>query len=331
MSVFLGDDFLLDSRAARRLYHDHAEGQPIFDYHCHLPAADIAENHRFADLSEAWLAGDHYKWRALRANGAAESLVSGSAPAREKFIAWAACVPTTVGNPLYHWTHLELKRIFGIDERLGPESAERIFDACSRLLARDEYRVRPLLVKMNVSVVCTTDDPVDSLEHHRALRADASFPLTVAPTFRPDAALGVENPSAFNAWVGTLETASEVAINGWDDFLEALRLRHVFFHENGCRISDHGIEEPYAEECSPADARRVFAAVRTGGAPSPADARVFKSAVMLELARMDARAGWVQQLHMGALRDVNTRSLRMSGRNAGFDTIGDFPLARPLA
>jgi glucuronate isomerase len=331
MRGFPGEDFLLESRPARRLYREHAEGRPIFDYHCHLPAADIALNHRFADISEAWLAGDHYKWRALRANGVAESLVSGGAPAREKFLAWAACVPTTVGNPLYHWTHLELKRIFGVTELLGPRSAERIYDRCSALLARDEYRVRPLLVRMNVSVVCTTDDPVDSLEHHRALRADTGFPVTVVPTFRPDAARGVENPPAFNAWVESLAETSGIAISGWDDLLEALRLRHIFFHENGCRVSDHGIEEPYAEECSLADARRVFSAVRAGSAPSAADARAFKSAVMLELARLDARAGWVQQLHLGALRDVNTRFLRQCGLNSGFDTIGDFSLARPLA
>jgi glucuronate isomerase len=331
VSAFMGEDFLLDCRPARRLYHGYAEGQPIFDWHCHLPAADIAANRRFDGPCEAWLDGDHYKWRALRANGVSENLVSGGAPAGERLMAWAACVPTTVGNPLYHWTHLELKRVFGVTERLGPRSAARIFDACAALLARDDYRVRPLLLKMNVRVVCTTDDPVDTLEHHRALRADPTFPVTVAPTFRPDAALGVENAVSFNAWVDALASASGVAIGSWEDFLEALRLRHVFFHENGCRSSDHGIEEPYAEECSSAEARRVFAAVRAGGAPTAAEARAFKTAVMLELARMDARAGWVQQLHIGALRDVNTRFLRRSGRNSGFDTIGDVPLARPLA
>jgi glucuronate isomerase len=327
----MDDDFLLETRAARRLYHEHAEGQPIFDYHCHLPAADIAANRRFASLSEAWLAGDHYKWRAMRANGALERVVTGNASDREKFIAWAVTVPSTIGNPLYHWTHLELRRIFGITGLLGPDSAQKIFDAASAMLARDDFRVRPLLARMNVSVICTTDDPTDSLEHHAALRADPGFACTVAPTFRPDPSMTFEQPALVNAWIGKLGVSAGMKVDGWRDFIAALQARHDFFHENGCRVSDHGIEVPYAEECSEADAERIFRSVRAGETPSPDDCRALKSAVMLELGRMDGRAGWVQQLHMGAMRDVNTRFLRGKGPNTGFDTIGDFPIARTLA
>jgi glucuronate isomerase len=328
---FLDEELFLDCRVARRLYHDHAERLPVFDYHTHLPAADMAVDHHFADLAEAWLAGDHYKWRAMRACGVDERLVTGDAPSREKFLAWAACVPATLGNPLYHWTHLELKRVFGITERLGPDTAEEIYDACSSILARGGLGVRHILAKMNVSVVFTTDDPVDSLEHHRAIRADAGFPVTVVPTFRPDAALAVDDPPSFITWIGKLEAAVGTPVESWDALVAALQARHDFFNEKGCRASDHGIEEPYAEECSREEAQRVFAAVRGGAAAGPAEARRFRSALVLELARMDARAGWVQQLHLGALRNVNSRAFRRHGPNTGFDAIGDFPLARPLA
>jgi glucuronate isomerase len=332
MAGFMNEDILLTTRAARRLYNDHARDMPIFDYHCHLPVRDIAENRGFRSLTEAWLGGDHYKWRAMRASGVAERLITGDAPDREKFMAWASVIPATVGNPLYSWSHLELKRYFGITGApLGPTTADRIYQRCNGLLARDDYRVRSLLTRMNVRVVCTTDDPVDTLEHHARLASDASFPVTVVPTFRPDAALGVENPGAFNTWVQKLAGASGVAIDGWKGLVEALRRRHAAFHEAGCRASDHGIEEPYVEECSENDAERVFRHVRSGTTPDPRSARQFKSAVMLELGRMDGERGWVQQLHMGALRDINTRFLRSHGPNSGFDTIGDFRLARPLA
>ncbi len=332
LAAFMNESFLLTTRAARRLYRDHAASMPIIDFHCHLPVQDIAENRSFRSLTEAWLGGDHYKWRAMRACGLSEQLVTGGASDREKFLAWAGVVASTMGNPLYHWTHLELKRCFGISGTLlGPSTGAEIYERCGALLARDDYRVRPLLTRMNVKVVCTTDDPVDSLEHHARLAADASFPVTVVPTFRPDSAMAVEDPTVWNAWVTRLSAVSGIQISGWQSFLEAIRRRHTFFHENGCRASDHGIEEPYAENFGDEEAERIFQTVRAGAVPDARSARAFKSAVILELGRMDADRGWVLQLHMGALRNINTRFMRMLGPNSGFDTIGDFSLARPLA
>jgi glucuronate isomerase len=329
---FLDEDFLLRNGPSRELYHGYAENMPIFDFHCHLPIRDIAENTMFRSLTEAWLGGDHYKWRAMRSCGVPETMITGDAADREKFRAWAATVPSTIGNPLYHWTHLELKRYFGIsDTLLGPDTADEIYDTCTSLLGNEENRVRGLLVKMNVRVVCTTDDPVDPLDHHSLLRADPDQRVTVVPTFRPDAALDVEHPAFFNQWVNRLSAAAQVEIEGWRDFIDALRKRHDAFHELGCRASDHGIEEPYADDCTDREARRIFRSVRAGRVPAVADARAFKSALMMEFGRADAEKGWVQQLHLGALRSVSTRSLRAFGPSTGFDGIGDFSLARPLA
>jgi glucuronate isomerase len=331
MPKFMDEEFLLTTRASRRLYHDHAEGMPILDFHCHLPVRDIAENRAFSSITEAWLAGDHYKWRAMRACGVPERLITGDAPDRDKFFAWAETVPRTIGNPLYHWTHLELKRYFGLQGMLlSPATAASVYDRCAELFAREDFRVRALLTRMNVRVVCTTDDPVDDLSHHAKLNADPSFPLTVVPTFRPDEARGVENPARFNAWVDRLGQAAGMKVGSWQDFTAALRARHEFFHSAGCRATDHGLEEPYEEECPEEEASRIFRSARGGTAPDARDARAFKSAVMRTLAGMDAAQGWVQQLHMGALRDVNSAFFKRLGPNSGFDVIGDFSLARPL-
>jgi glucuronate isomerase len=332
MRKFMGEEFLLPTRAARRLYNDYAKDMPIMDFHCHLPVRQIAENASFSGLTEAWLAGDHYKWRAMRSNGVPERLITGDSSEKEKFLAWAAVVPTTIGNPLYHWTHLELKRYFGIEDiLLSPSTAETIYERCNALLSLNEYRVRQLLIRMNVKVVCTTDDPVDSLDNHALLASDTSFSVNVVPTFRADAALAIEDAPQWNAWVGKLEKASGIGICGWEDFLQALRERHDAFHKLGCRSSDHGIEEPYTEKCSAQDAQRIFKDLRGGRLAEPADARAFKSALLVEFARMDAEKDWVQQLHLGALRNVNSRFMEAIGPNTGFDTIGDFSLARPLA
>jgi glucuronate isomerase len=328
----MDENFLLSTRAARTLFHDFAKNMPIFDFHCHLPVQDIAENRKFQSLTEAWLGGDHYKWRAMRGSGVPERLITGNASDRDKFMEWAAVVPSTIGNPLYHWTHLELKRHFGImDTLLSADTGGPIYDRCTALLSTDAFRVRALLTKMNVKVVCTTDDPADLLEHHAALAADPSFPVTVVPTFRPDAVRGIENPAVFSAWVDRLARAARVEIGGFQDLIDALKRRHDFFHANGCRASDHGIEEPYAEDCTEEDADRIFQAVRHGTSPGEGEIRAWRSIVSRELARMDAASDWVQQLHLGALRNINTRFMRALGPDTGFDTIGDFPLARPLA
>ena len=332
MARFMDDNFLLSTRAARRLYHDYAKDMPIFDFHCHLPVVDIAENRKFNSLTEAWIGGDHYKWRAMRGSGVPERLITGDSSDRDKFMEWAAVVPSTIGNPLYHWTHLELKRYFGISATLlSADTAAAVYDTCTTLLSTDGFRVRALLSKMNVKVICTTDDPVDSLEHHASLAADPSFPVTVVPTFRPDAVLGIENPAHFTAWVIRLSHATGTSIRSFQDLLAALKNRHDHFHAHGCRASDHGIEEPYAEDCTPGEADRIFQAALKGIPPGAGEIQAWRSALSLELARMDAAKNWVQQLHLGALRNINTRFMRAMGPNTGFDTIGDFPLARPLA
>jgi glucuronate isomerase len=332
MPKFLDEDFLLSTGASRRLYRGSAEGMPILDFHCHLPARDIAENRRFTSITEAWLAGDHYKWRAMRACGVPERQVTGEAPDREKFAAWAATVPRTVGNPLYHWTHLELKRYFGLQGvLLSASTADTVYDRCTDLLAGDDFRVRSLLTRMNVRVVCTTDDPADDLADHARLRADGSFPVTVVPTFRPDEARGVENPVRFNAWVDRLARSAGTEVRGWADFTSALRARHDFFHAAGCRASDQGLEEPYAEPCTDEEASRIFLSVREGAVPGAGEARALKSAVMRTLARLDSEKDWVHQLHMGAVRDVNSKFFAQMGPSTGFDVIGDFSLARSLS
>jgi glucuronate isomerase len=331
---FIHEDFLLGSATARRLYQDYASGLPIFDYHCHLPVREIAENRRFENLSRIWLAGDHYKWRALRALGVSERLITGPASDREKFDAWAAAVPFTVRNPLYHWTHMELKDPFGIADRLlGPDTAQGIWESCNQLLATEAFRARGLMEHFRVRVVCTTDDPTDDLSHHRLL-ADAwkrrEFAVKVLPAFRPDRAMAVESPEAFNRWVRLLEAAAGAAIRGYRGFLEALQARHRYFHQMGCRLSDHGIEQPYAEAGSERELAASFRRLRAGRALGPGETLRFKSAVLHELAVLDAEAGWTQQLHLGALRNNSSRGLAALGPDTGFDAMGDFELGRPL-
>jgi len=331
---FMHEDFLLGSAAARRLYHDYAEGMPIFDYHCHLPVREIAENRRFENLTRIWLAGDHYKWRALRALGVPERLITGEGSDREKFDAWAAAVPFTVRNPLYHWTHMELKDPFGIADRLlGPDTAQGIWERCNELLATEAFRARGLMEHFRVRVVCTTDDPTDDLVHHRVL-AEAwkrkEFSAQVLPAFRPDKAMAVESPELFNQWVGRLEQAAGMRVLDYPGFLEALRARHRTFHEMGCRLSDHGVEQPYAESYTERDITGAFRTLRAGRGLDPAAALRFKSALLYELAVMDAEAGWTQQFHFGALRNVSGRMHEALGPDTGFDAIGDFDLGRAL-
>ncbi|MFI5357189.1 MAG: glucuronate isomerase [Opitutales bacterium] len=324
---FIHDDFLLQTPAARDLYRGFAQDEPIFDYHCHLSPKAVADNHAFADLAEIWLGGDHYKWRVMRANGVPERLCTGDASPREKFDAWCATVPHTLGNPLYHWSHLELKRYFGIEETINPQTADRIWRQANEKLAG--LRVHDILAANRVAAVCTTDDPADSLADHARI-ARSGLKTRVYPAFRPDKALGVHEPAAFNAWLYKLGGEARVAVKSFDDLLAALKRRHDDFHAAGCRLSDHGLDTALAEPCTHAEAAAIFAAARSGRAASPAERAKIGSLLMLEFGRWDAARGWTKQLHFGALRSVRTRGLRALGPDTGFDSVGDFPQAAAL-
>ena len=327
---FITDDFLLHSGAARRLYHEHAAGQPILDYHCHLPPADVARNRRFDNLFEIWLEGDHYKWRAMRANGVPERFCTGDAPPYEKFLAWAATVPRCLRNPLYHWTHLELQRYFGIDDLLDERSAPAIWKAANERLCSDELTAHGILRTFDVRAVCTTDDPADPLDHHLAIAA-SGIPTKVYPTFRPDRALQVDDPAQFNAWVKRLSETAKQPIGEFSDFLRALERRHQDFHDIGGRLSDHGLPYCYASPCTDFEAAAIFHRARAGQAASPAEHEQFASNLMLLFGRLDAQKGWTKQLHVGARRNVNTRMLATLGRDTGYDSIGDYPQVEGLA
>lgn len=328
--TFIHDNFLLKTKTARILYHKHAKKMPIFDYHCHLPVKQIADDINFQNLTQIWLYGDHYKWRAMRSNGVDERYCTGDASDYEKFLAWAKTVPYTIRNPLYHWTHLELARYFGIYKLLNEETAKEIYDKASEMLRTKEYSVRNLLRKMNVKVVCTTDDPTDTLEHHIKIKKDG-FEIKVLPTFRPDKGMAVESPSSFNEWVDKLEKVAEIEIKDFDSYIEAIKKRHDFFHEVGCRISDHGIETAYAEDYTEKEIKEIFKKIRSKKELDKDEILKFKSAMMIEFALMDYEKGWAQQLHIGALRNNNTRLFKKLGPDTGFDSIGDFEIARPLA
>jgi glucuronate isomerase len=328
--AFITDVFLLDSEAARRLYHEYAEEQPIFDYHCHLPAKEIAENRRFADLFEIWLEGDHYKWRAMRANGVAERFCTGSAPPYEKFMAWAQTVPYTLRNPLYHWTHLELERYFEIDALLDQATAPQTWKEANRRLLEPDCSAHGILKKFDVRVVCTTDDPTDSLQYHQQIAA-SGLPTRVFPAFRPDKALKTEDPEAFNEWTDKLSAAANVEVSRLAHFLDALQKRHDCFHQQGCRLSDHGLDYCPTTSCTQAEAESIFAKVRAGRNVTAEETTKFASFLMLFFGRLDAKKGWTKQLHLGAGRSLNTRMLKTVGRDTGFDSIGDWRQVAPLA
>ena len=328
MKSFITDDFLLHSDVARELYHDYAKPQPIYDYHSHLPIRQIAENTRFENLAEVWLAGDHYKWRAMRWNGVPERFCTGGASPWEKFLAFSRTVPKTLRNPLYHWTHLELKFYFGIDDLLDETTAESIRNRANEQLSA--MPVHEILRKSRVSVSCTTDDPADTLDDHLRIRAEGRLSTRVYPTFRPDKALVVDQPQVFNAWIARLEAASGVICGSFVGFLDALKQRHDFFHGIGCRLSDHGLNFCDAQECSDAEATRIFDAARAGRQITPVEAAKFRSHMMIFFGHLDADKGWTKQLHLGALRNNNTRLLRELGPDTGFDSIGDSLQAESL-
>ena len=330
--VFITDNFLLQNDAAVKLYHEYARDMPIVDYHCHLPPEQVAADYRFADLAEIWLAGDHYKWRAMRAAGVDEAYCTGKASGWEKFEKWAEVVPKTLRNPLYHWTHLELKRPLGISDRLlNPETAKGIWDECNEKLAQDDFSCRGIMRQMNVKLVCTTDDPTDSLEHHKAIREDVSFDIQVLPTFRPDRAMLVDDADAFNNWVDKLGEVTNMNITYYDQFLEAIRMRHDYFHEQGCRLSDHGMEAIPWKDYKSAQVNAVFRRLRRGNELSPKEKERFKTAMLVEFALMDHEKGWTQQFHLGVIRNNSTRRFEELGPDTGFDSISDPQLARPMA
>ena len=328
MKAFLDENFLLSNDVSQKLYHHYAAPQPILDYHCHLPVKDIAENRRFANFFEIWLDGDHYKWRAMRANGVAERYITGEAPAYEKFLAWARTVPYTIRNPLYHWTHLELQRYFGITDLLDEASAVSIWERANAALSQD-LTAHGILRKFRVEVVCTTDDPTDDLYHHRAI-ANSDLKTRVFPAFRPDKALTIGTPE-FLVWTERLSKAANMDVRNLNGFLDALRKRHEDFHSAGCRLSDHGLDFCYATPCTERTAAATFENARNGKAISAGEAAQFASFMMLFFARIDAEKGWTKQLHLGALRNVNSAARKAIGPDTGYDTVGDFPQIRPLA
>jgi glucuronate isomerase len=328
---FLTEDFLLQTRTARALYHEHAARMPIYDYHCHLPVHQIAADHQFETLTQAWLAGDHYKWRAMRTNGVPERYVTGDASDWEKFEKWAATVPYCLGNPLYHWTHLELWKPFGIHgQRLDPSTAKDIYRRCSDMLRSSEFSVRNIMRKMNVKLVCTTDGPLDSLEHHQRIKSER-FDVQVHPAWRPDAAMAVEDLQKLNVFVDKLEERCDMEIRSFHDYIEALHERHTYFHKNGCRLSDHGLDTMVADDYTEAEVAAMFHKIRAGDPLTGEEAGKFKSAMLFEFALMDADAGWVQQFHIGALRNNCTRLDRQIGPDIGCDSIGDLAVAEPLS
>lgn len=330
MKNFIHKDFLLQTDAAKKLYHEHAKGQPIIDYHCHLDPAYIAGDRRFDNLGEIWLEGDHYKWRAMRANGIEERYCTGKETSDwEKFEKWAQTVPYTMRNPLYHWTHLELKTAFGVEELLQPKTAKKIYDTCTEKLRTPAYSARNLMKKYKVEVVCTTDDPTDSLKHHIALKEEG-FEIKVLPTWRPDKASAVEKPAEYRAYVEKLSEVSGITIRRFNDLLAALRNRHNYFGWVGCKLSDHGMEEFYAEPYTEKEIETIFDKVYGGKELSKEEIAKFKSAMLYEGAVMDWEKGWTQQFHYGAIRNNNTRMFNRLGPDTGFDSMCDLNVAKNI-
>jgi glucuronate isomerase len=327
---YLSDNFLLHNKTARNLYNEYAATVPILDYHSHLSPRQIAEDTMFGTITEVWLKGDHYKWRAMRTNGIDENDITGTASDEEKFSRWAQTLPRAVRNPLYDWAHLELKRYFGIDTLLSPETARAIYAACNEKLKDKSFSVRNLLKRMNVTTVCTTDDPVDDLSYHAQLKRE-KCEVVVLPTFRPDKAMGVDDPVSYNCYIDELARVSGIAITSFASLLEALDKRHAFFHEHGCRSSDHGFETLATNaDASAADIGAIFSVVRAGKRLNVAQILIFKTALLLELCRMNHRRGWAQQLHFGVIRNVRTRMFKSLGPDTGVDCIGDSSCGRPL-
>ncbi len=330
MKKFMDENFLLQTETAKKLYHEHAAKMPIFDYHCHIPPKEIAENKQFENLTQIWLYGDHYKWRALRANGIDEKYITGDASDWEKFEKWAETMPFTIRNPLYHWTHLELQRFFGIDLLLSPLTAKEIWGRCNEKLQTPEYSARGIIKMANVHTICTTDDPIDSLEYHCQIQEDG-FETAVLPAWRPDKVIAVENAKTYNEYINKLSNAAEINISTFSDLMTALDKRHQFFHENGCRLSDHGLDTFVAEDYTESEINSIFNKVRSGADLNQQEMLKFKSCMFFEFGVMDYKRGWTQQFHVGPLRNNSTRMLNKFGPDGGFDSMGDLEIAKPLS
>lgn len=330
--AFIVDNFLLQNKTAAELYHDVAKLQPVIDYHNHLPPADIANNRQFENLTQIWLAGDHYKWRAMRTCGVDEERITGDRSDREKFIAWAETVPKTLRNPLYHWTHMELAEPFGIRDRLlNGETAAHIWEECNEMLAEPGFTAVEILKKSGVELVATTDDPTDLLTDHQQFNQKGDQPFKMVPTFRPDKGMAIENTEAFLAWTSLLEAASDRSVDSFQDLLGALKSRHDAFHELGCRASDHGISEPFSEPFTLSEVERIFQKARSGKVVTELEARQYKSAFLFYCGQMNAEKNWVFQLHIGAIRNNSTRMYNKLGADSGYDSMGDFRIAEPLS
>ncbi|EOR94753.1 Uronate isomerase [Arcticibacter svalbardensis MN12-7] len=330
MKNFLDDNFLLTNRTAERLFHEYAKDMPIIDYHNHLIPEQIANDVNFDNLTQVWLYGDHYKWRAMRANGVNEDFITGKKSDYEKFEKWAETVPYTLRNPLYHWTHLELRRYFDVQDILSGSTAKKVYDECTAKLQTPEYSVRGLLSKMKVEAVCTTDDPIDSLEHHQKI-AKEGIALQVRPAFRPDKAMSADDVAGLNEYIAKVEQVTNLSIADFDTYLKALKLRHDYFDQNGCRVSDHGLEQIYAEDYTDEEISKIFIKIRSNATLTDMEVLKFKSAMLVHFAKWDHATGWVQQFHLGALRNNNARMLSVLGPDTGWDSIGDFSQGRQLS
>jgi len=330
MKQFLDQDFLLESQTAKILFHDYAKEMPIIDYHCHLPPDEIATDKKFENLTRIWLNGDHYKWRAMRANGIPEKYITGDADDLEKFIKWAETVPYTWRNPLYHWTHMELKNPFGINKLLHQGTAGEIWEETREMLQSGEYSARNIMRKMNVELVCTTDDPADTLEHHQKTKEDG-FEIRMLPAWRPDKAMAVDDAAIYNAYLDKLGAVADTEIISFDDLLWVLERRHDYFHQHGCRLSDHGLETFYAADYTEAESKVIFSRVRSGKSLSPEEIQKFKSFMLVHFGIMDHSRGWTQQFHIGAMRNNNSRMISQLGPDTGYDSIGDFGVARAMS
>lgn len=330
MKAFLDENFLLENQTAIELYHTYAKAMPIYDYHCHINPKEIAENRRYENITQVWLGGDHYKWRAIRSNGIDERYITGDADDKEKFLKWSQTVPYCIGNPLYHWTHLELRRYFGIDELLSPESAQSIWDKCNKMLQSEEFSVRGLIRRSNVKVICTTDDPLDSLEHHKVIEKDAGFNVKVLPSFRPDKSFNIEKPG-FKEWMSKLGDVVGYRIKSFDDLKSALASRIEFFHNLGCRISDQALDPIVYREGTCDEASVILEKALSGDALDTEEIEKYKTQVILFLGKQYQKLGWAMQLHLGTMRNNNSRMMRLLGPDTGFDAIGDWNFSQPLA